>query len=114
MSNGIFLELVFNNFNNDFKCIEVDSSFATPENIVYKRRPSRAHNYITFYFVDREHNKIINRLQGIILLHNTWTPILYKKMSKKKFQRQNIFIAKLLNKLLNNTIIKFNYNHSRF
>lgn len=38
---------------------------------------------------------------GIILLHNSWTPEFYKKMSREEFLAQDIVMARLLAALLN-------------
>lgn len=59
--------------------------------------------YQEFYFKNRDPKVLINRNNSILLLHNSWTPKRYKKMSEKRFLRKNILISKLLAQLLNIT-----------
>ena len=37
------------------------------------------------------------------MLHNSWTPRKYKKMTEKEFLNQNIMLARLIKRLLNLT-----------
>ena len=60
--------------------------------------------YRLFYFQSGDPKYIINNNKGIILLHNSFTPILYKKMTAKKFLRQDILLSKLLAQILNYTL----------
>ena len=60
--------------------------------------------YRLFYFQRGDPKYIINNNKGIILLHNSFTPILYKKMTAKTFLRQDILLSKLLAQILNNTL----------
>jgi mannosyltransferase OCH1-like enzyme len=59
--------------------------------------------YREFYFKKGDIEYIINKVKkGIILLHNSWTPKRYKKMTAQRFIRKDIRMAKLLAKLVNN------------
>ena len=59
--------------------------------------------YREFYFKKGDIEYIINEVKkGIILLHNSWTPKRFKKMTVKRFIRKDIRMAKLLDKLVNN------------
>ena len=65
---------------------------------------NNAQKYQLFYFKKGDIKYIINNdKKGIILLHNSWTPKRYKKMTAKRFIKNDIRIAKLLSKLLNIT-----------
>jgi hypothetical protein len=76
--------------------------FALPEKIFIKDNISVYMKYKMFYFSPGNPNKIIDNSQGIIMLHNTWTPYKYKKMSEEEFLKQNILLAHLLRKILRN------------
>jgi len=52
-----------------------------------------------FYFSPGNPKKIIDNNHGIILLHNSWTPNKYKKMSEEEFLKQDILLAHLLRKI---------------
>ena len=56
--------------------------------------------YKFFYFQNIEPRNLINDVKGIILLHNSWTPLKYKSMSEEEFLAQDIFLSKLLKKIL--------------
>lgn len=58
-------------------------------------------SYRDFYFSKRNSESIIKNSQGIIYLHNSWTPSKYKNMSEKEFLEQDILLSKLLAKTLN-------------
>ena len=60
--------------------------------------------YQKFYFRKGEPKEIISKSKGIILLHNSWTPKKYKKMTEAKFLKQNILLSKLLFEILHNTV----------
>ena len=56
--------------------------------------------YKLFYFSKREPKKVLKSVKGIILLHNSWTPFKYRKMSEKEFLNQDILLSKLLEIIL--------------
>jgi mannosyltransferase OCH1-like enzyme len=58
--------------------------------------------YKEFYFEKRDPEFILKKNISLILLHNSWTPLKYKRMSEYEFLNQDILISKLLSKLLNN------------
>ena len=60
------------------------------------------HLYVEFYFKKREPQIILKNNVSLILLHNSWTPLKYKRMSEYEFLKQDILLSKLLSKLLNN------------
>jgi len=67
--------------------------------------------YQLFYFKKGDLEYIIkNDKKGIILLHNSWTPKKYRKMTAKRFIKQDVRIAKLLSKILNGTRLYISKN----
>ena len=56
--------------------------------------------YKLFYFSKGEPKKVLKSVKGIILLHNSWTPFKYRKMSEKEFLNQDILLSKLLEIIL--------------
>ena len=61
---------------------------------------NKEEKYKFFYFQNIEPTNLLNDVKGIILLHNSWTPLKYKKMSEEEFLAQDIFLSKLLKKIL--------------
>ena len=57
-------------------------------------------SYRDFYFSKGDHHSIITNTKGIIYLHNSWTPKLYKNMSEKEFLEQDILLSKLFAEIL--------------
>lgn len=57
--------------------------------------------YKNFYFQKGDPQTILNNTKFIILLHNSWTPSKYKKMSENEFLKQDIRLSRLLSKVLN-------------
>ena len=60
--------------------------------------------YRAFYFQKAEPKNRINNHSGIILLHNSWTPKIYRKMTAKRFLKNDILLSKLLSQILNKRI----------
>lgn len=59
--------------------------------------------YRLFYFSKgdiKDINSVFENSKGIILLHNSWTPLDYKNMSEKEFLKQDILLSKLFSKIL--------------
>jgi hypothetical protein len=56
-------------------------------------------NYVAFYFGNNPVDAA-SRDGGIICLHNSWTPELYKSMSAAEFLRQNITLSRILKSIL--------------
>ncbi len=78
-----------------------------PENKYFENNfQDNIKRYREFYFKKGDIEYIINEVKkGIILLHNSWTPQRFKKMTAKRFIRNDIRISKLLAKLLNNVTL---------
>ena len=60
--------------------------------------------YKQFYFQKGDPKKMVNNSEGVLLLHNSWTPEKYKLMNKKRFLKQDILLSKLLAQILNISI----------
>lgn len=56
--------------------------------------------YKLLYFQKREPKIILNNSKGIILLHNSWTPLEYKKLTEKEFLKKDILLSRLLSQIL--------------
>lgn len=101
LGNGILDRLVVNASENDFKRIEEKFAFVHPELQLVKGNSIQ--RYIDFYFSTKDRTYILKKCKGLLMLHNSWTPRKYKKMDKKQFLNQNIMLARLIKKLLNDT-----------
>ena len=114
LGNPIFNPIVKECKGKEYLQIDALKMFALPEYIFIKENILRHVRYRKFYFSPGNPNKIIDNSQGIILLHNTWTPYKYKNMSEEEFLNQNILLAHLLRKILRKKklmkfVTKFNY-----
>ena len=56
--------------------------------------------YKSFYFKHDYSDFALENNGGIILLHNSWTPEEYKKMSREEFLKTNNTLAEILQKIL--------------
>jgi mannosyltransferase OCH1-like enzyme len=99
LSNGILDGLVKNVSEKEFKSIEIEDSFALPEQVLLKG--DRIKCYINFYFSSKYNMSWLKNCKGVLLLHNSWTPERFKKMNEAQFMRQDIMLAHLLSKILN-------------
>ena len=72
-----------------------------PERIFAKNISMKSEQlYKEYYFKKGDPEIIINNSKGLILLHNSWTPLRYKRMSESAFLKQDILLSKLFLKLL--------------
>ena len=101
LGNGIIDKIIINITSNRFLRLNKFKMNAFPElsffgntslNIIEK--------YRLFYFQKRNPKILLENVKGIIMLHNSWTPTKYKKMSEKKFLKQDILISRLLYQIL--------------
>ena len=58
--------------------------------------------YRKFYFESDYSKYVLEKSRHIILLHNSWTPQKYLKMSENEFLSQDITLAKVLKEILYN------------
>lgn len=89
--------------DNEFLMIDKDEIVALPEYVSSKNIEgiSKDKLYQDFYFRPGDAKKeVLDKCRGIILLHNSWTPQEYKKISVDEFLRTDILIADLLRTLL--------------
>ena len=103
LGNKIINKLLKNATGNQFFSLKNIELNALPERSIYKNplNLSDRDRYIEFYFKKRNPEIILNNSKEIILLHNSWTPIEYKKMTEQKFLKQNILMSSLIKKVLN-------------
>lgn len=102
LGNGIIDPLLENSTNKNFLILDKYKMNVFPElNYCENNSTNPKMMYIKLFFGKGDHIKIINNSKGIILLHNSWTPKKYKKMTEKRFIKQNIIISKLLSHILN-------------
>lgn len=87
-----------------FLLIDKDDVDALPEytSPLNKNWISSQDLYEKFYFGPGDANEVLRKSGGIIMLHNSWTPEKYRKMSAKEFLSQDILLADLLRTLLKN------------
>lgn len=104
LGNLIFNPIVKECKGKEYLQINALNIFALPERIFIKGNIPIDAKYKMFYFSPGNPKKITDYNKGIIMLHNSWTPYKYKKMSEEKFLNQNILLAHLLKKLLSNKI----------
>lgn len=75
----------------------VDRSLILPEVMMYEILSQET--YRRFYFEDNFGIQVLNNNNGLILLHNSWTPEKYLLMDEKQFLKQNNTLAYVLGKL---------------
>ena len=101
LGNGIIDKLVKNSSLKQFYRLDNDKLKVFPENDFFKNTSlNKLQKYQAFYFKKRDEAIVLNNSNSILLLHNSWTPLKYKKMSEKEFLEQEIMISNLLKYLL--------------
>ena len=104
LGNFIFNPLVKECKGKEYLQIDKLKMFAFPEIIFIKDNFPADKKYRMFYFSRGNPKEIIDNNQGIIMLHNSWTPNKYRKMSEEEFLKQDILLAHLLIQLLKKKI----------
>ena len=105
LGNDIIDRLINSTKQNKFYRIDKDKINAFPEIKFFRNTSLNAiQKYRLFYFQKRQPEIILNNTKGIIYLHNSWTPIKYKKMLEKEFLKEDILLSKLLSRILYNRI----------
>ena len=90
-------------FKSNFFKIDGEKIKALPERnfTKYSNNPlSLQDNYIDFYFENEYSEYALENTGGIILLHNSWTPLKYKKLGKKEFLNENNTLSNIFKKIL--------------
>ena len=100
LGNSIFNPIAKECKGKEYLQINKLKMHAFPEILFIKGKLSNDIKYKMFYFSRGNPKKIIDNSQGIIMLHNSWTPNKYKKMSEEEFLKQDILLAHLLRQLL--------------
>ena len=102
LGNGIIDKLLKNVKGKDYYGIDYRIISVFPELTFFKNNNSINvyQAYDLFYFEEGDPQLAINFSNGLIFLHNSWTKTKYKRMTKKRFLKQDILLSKLLNKLL--------------
>jgi mannosyltransferase OCH1-like enzyme len=98
LGNMILEKIIKNASQKDFKSINANDKYIFLEDFFSKGSAYKRYN--DFYFTSRDPEPILSKCNGIILLHNSWTPHKYKKMSSEEFILQNILLSRLLYRLL--------------
>jgi len=98
LGNGILDDMVKYASEKDFKHIERDDVYVVPDQIFLKGPIDK--RYRDFYFTSIYNISLLDMCKGILLLHNSWTPMKYKKMSEEVFLKQDILLSHILSKLL--------------
>ena len=85
----------------DFLCIDRDEIVALPEYLspLANLITNKSELYRKYYF-HPEGTNILPVTQGIILLHNSWTPEEYRQMDEQTFIEQPILLADILREVL--------------
>ena len=103
MGNGILNRILkkAKKHPQDFLSVDKKNNNIFPELTEYGT--ISAETYRKFYFENDFSKKVLENTHGIILLHNSWTPREYLKMTEKEFLSQNNTISNLLKKILKPT-----------
>ena len=104
LGNGIIDPLRQSLSANELFVINKDEIGALPEKFYSSEKNSPMDQYRNFYFskTNISLDDVLNKIQGIILLHNSWTPTEFKNMSQSEFLKQDILMADLFKKILEN------------
>ena len=102
LGNSIVDPLRFSLPNHELLSIDKNQIGAFPELIYETSNISAKEKYKSFYFSQNKTlpDDILEKTKGIILLHNSWTPSEFKKMSQEEFLKQDIPLAHLLKTIL--------------
>ena len=105
LGNGIVNRVININKSDKFFLLDKDKMNAFPEISFFRNtKLDPQERYRLFYFQKREAKIVLNNAKGIIMLHNSWTPLKYKKMSEIQFLREEILLSRLLSKVLNSNL----------
>ena len=105
LGNEIIDRLTKNITIKQFFRLDKNKMNAFPEYKYYENSSlTKIQQYQQFYFQKGEPHSFLNKVKGIILLHNSWTPFKYKFMSQKRFLSTNILLSRLLAEILKNSL----------
>ena len=102
LGNNILDSLIKNIKENKFLHLDSNEINSFPERKSFKNYSLEFYikRYKSFYFTKGNPQIILNNTKGLILLHNSWTPLKYKNMSENDFLKQDILLSKLLLQIL--------------
>lgn len=103
--NAIISPLIQSLPSSEINIIDRDTIGAFPEHLskLNKNNIEKEKLYRDFYFrpsSDFNADDVLENNNGIILLHNSWTPAKFKNLSAEDFLQTNIPLAQILRKLL--------------
>lgn len=109
LGNSILNKMLLRSSLKRYAPVDREKAKALPE-VVYAKEHDWAKEsaadpvtvYRKFYFENDFVNYALHDNQGIIYLHNSWTPDSYKRMSEKEFLNQDITLSNILRRLLDN------------
>lgn len=102
LGNGIINRIINLNKSNKFCRLNKDKMNVFPEITFFRNTTlSPIKRYRLFYFKKGHPKIVLNNVKGIIMLHNSWTPLKYQKMSENKFLKEDILLSRLLSLILN-------------
>lgn len=102
--NSILEPMVARMDESEFALVDRVEARCFPENM-YSDNPHMDNRnlYRRFWFTEGETSEKwaeLERNKGLIMLHNSWTPIEYKQMTEEEFLNSGCFLALYLKKLL--------------
>ena len=101
LGNKIIDPILENINNKKYLRVESDKINSFPERkIITNSSIDNKQKYKLFYFQKGEPQIVIKKKTNVILLHNSWTPLIYKKMTEHEFLKQDILLSKLFVKIL--------------
>ena len=102
LGNGIIESLITNKKNKNFFNLDSDDMNVFPERYKFSNTSLQFNieRYRSFYFKKGNPKIILSKTKGLILLHNSWTPMKFKNMSEKDFLNQDIRLSKLFSIIL--------------
>ena len=102
LGNGIIDKILYNTTNKKYLRLDKNKTIAFPELKFFENTSlNKIEKYQLFYFQKRKVMKLLNEVKGIILLHNSWTPLKFKNMKEKEFLSEDILLSRLLTQILN-------------
>lgn len=86
--------------HQELNVLDADALLALPERVVFNQVDTIT-AYTKFYFSNNtEWEKVFDQSAGIWLLHNSWTPEHFRKMTEEEFLKQDVALSHLLRKVL--------------
>lgn len=102
LGNSIIDNIIYNKNKKYIFRIDINKANVFPDFKYFEKNNSitRSCKYRSFYFSKRDPRIILNYTKGIVFLHNSWTPVKYKKLSEEEILKEDILISKLFVNLL--------------